>query len=329
MQQLKWNNLIFGLPGAIFQLCRFALQKKFFLQPVPVFLLAVLAITSKANAQYDDSTYVDTVSMKDMDSTMAPAENNVSTYDDNDDGYVDTTVKHIYDTSQFFFNWKTYPDDPYTQDKIGQRHLIDKTVEDLKTQEDFWYIPAVEKMEARMQTDPKYRDSLLHVRDKKLKEEDGSNLFMQPWFNTLLWIIVTGIFLAALIFFLVQNKINIFSRSSVAANDDGSNEEQEDIFHLSYSKLIQKAEKEKDYRVAVRLMYLQLLKMLSDTNAIQYQPDYTDLHYLQQLHHSKYYTDFSKICRNYEYVWYGKFEITEARYDSIKNDCIKLQKKIP
>ncbi|MBS1746443.1 MAG: hypothetical protein JST21_09770 [Bacteroidetes bacterium] len=291
-----------------------------------LFLLTFFLSVQKSNAQYHDSTAVDSISIKHIDSVKATVDNIGSDY--NDDGYVDTTVKHIYDTSQFFFNWKTYLDDPYTKDKIGQRHLIDKTVEYLKTQDDFWYINAIEKMENRMQTDPKYRDSLLHVRDKMLKEDGGNSILMQSWFNTLLWVIVIGIFIAALIYFLVQHKINIFSRSSVTADDVGSNDEQEDIFHLSYSKLIQKAEKEKDYRVAVRLMYLQLLKLLSDSKAIQYQPEYTDFHYLQQLSYSSYYNEFSKICRNYEYVWYGKFEISEERYSLIKNDCVQIRNKI-
>lgn len=356
MQMHKLNNLFFIAGAAIIQLYRNVLQrsiiklshhkinitrfrlhhfanfiiqqKSFFFKFLSVILPVIFTIVQNCNAQYIDSVAVDTISMKNGDSTVSPVANSGSTYDDNDDGFVDTTVKHIYDTSQFFFNWKPYLDESYTQKKIEQRHLVDKTVEDLKAQDDFWYIPAIEKMETRMQSDPKYRDSLLHVHDRKLKEESGSSLLMQPWFNKLLWVFIIGIFIAAVIYFLVQQKINIFSRSSVAADHDNDSEELEDIFHLSYSKLIQQAEKNKDYRIAVRLMFLQLLKSLSDANAIQYQPDYTDLHYQQQLHNSKYYADFSKVCRNYEYVWYGKFEMTEERYASIKNDCIKLRNQV-
>ena len=75
-------------------------------------------------------------------------------------------------------------------------------------------------------------------------------------------------------------------------------------------------------------MFLQTLKLLSDTNSIQYQPDYTNLHYLQQLHQSKFYNEFSKVSRSYEYAWYGKFEISAARYAAIKNDFVKLQNRV-
>ena len=75
-------------------------------------------------------------------------------------------------------------------------------------------------------------------------------------------------------------------------------------------------------------MFLQTLKLLSDTNAIHYQPDYTDLHYLQQLNQSRFYRDFFKVMRSYEYIWYGKFDISTERYTAIKNDFLTLQHKI-
>jgi len=40
------------------------------------------------------------------------------------------------------------------------------------------------------------------------------------------------------------------------------------------------------------------------------------------------YNDFSKITRSYEYVWYGKFEISSEAYASLKKDFLMLQNKI-
>ena len=302
--------------------------KRACLKSLTIFIIAFLSITQNTNAQTVDSNYVDTLNLSKIDTGSPVTENDESGYDDNDDGYVDTTIKHIYDTSQYFFNWKEYINDTYAKEKIAQRHLIDADIKALKTEEDFWYIPAIEKMETRLKNDPKYRDSLLNVKNRALKNENDNSIFTQPWFNTLLWIIIIGIFLAAVVYFLSQNKISIFSRDAASSADDESENEQEDIFHLSYNKLIQKAEKEQEYRTAIRLMFLQTLKLLSDTNTIHYQPDYTNLHYLQQLNQSKYYNDFSKVSRSYEYAWYGKFDISQERYAAIKNDFIKLQNRI-
>jgi hypothetical protein len=294
---------------------------KRFLRYATALLFISFISTQELKAQVD-SNYVDTTSMRDTTAIVAPH------YDDQDDGYVDTTVKHIYDTSQYFFNWKSYYDDPFISKKIKQGNRLDEEVSAFKKQDDFWYIPAIEKIETRIKTDPKFRDSLMNVQNKGLKDERENSLLYQSWFNTLIWIIAIGIFAAALIYFLVQNKISIFSKASEIPGEEDTGEVHEDIFRISYSKLIQSAEKEKDYRVAIRLMFLQTLKIMSEAGIIQYQPDYTDLHYLQQLEQSEYYNEFFKVMRSYEYVWYGKFAISTEQYTTVKNNFIKLQHKI-
>ena len=183
-------------------------------------------------------------------------------------------------------------------------------------------------MEYRLKTDPKYRDSLINAQKKELKDERDDSFLNQPWFTTFIWVIVISIFAAAVIYFLVQNKISIFSKTTETANEEETYEEHEDIFRISYSKHIQNAEKEKNYRLAIRLMFLQTLKIMSDAGIIHYQPDLTDLHYLQQLNQSKYYTEFFNVMRSYEYVWYGKFNISNDQYTTIKNDFVKLQHRI-
>ena len=276
-----------------------------------------------------DSNYVDTISMQHIDTVVVSHhDEEPAGYDDQDDGYVDTTVKHIYDTSQYFFNWKDSINDLFVNKKINQRQLIDAEVDALKKDDDFWYIPVIEKLETRLKNDPKFRDSLLRVSDHELMDERETSFLYQPWFTTLMWIIIIGIFAAAVIYFLAQNKINIFSRESISSAGDEHDEDEEDIFHLSYTKLIQNAEKGKDYRGAIRLMFLQTLKLLSDINAIHYQPDYTNFDYLQQLNSSKHHDGFFDVMRNYEYVWYGKFDISTEQYTAIKNKFLKLQHKI-
>jgi hypothetical protein len=285
-------------------------------------LLCIFCISLKIDAQtdsaYADTPYYDTVA-------ASGAESAEEGYNDQDDGYVDTTVQHIYDTSQFFFTWKKYYDDPYPDKHITQQHLSDNDIKELKNEDDFWYVPAIEKLEARLRNDPKFRDSLLNAKNRELAEEGQAP---QTWYVTLRWIIIIFVFVAALFYFLAQNKISLFSRDAASATENTGGEEREDIFRLSYSKLIQKAEKEKEYRMAVRLMFLETLKMLSETNNIQYQPDHTDLKYLQQLHGSKYYNDFFNVMRSYEYVWYGKFDISTEKYNTIKNNFLGLRNRI-
>ena len=279
----------------------------------------IFLTVANASAQTADTAFVDTVSMKHIDT--------MSGFDD--DGYADdTSIKHIYDTSQYFFTWKKYYNDPFVSKKIPHRSLPDSTIGQLKSSKDFWYIPAIEKLERRIKTDSAFRDSLIKATSGEFRD-DQQNFTQQPWFNTLLWYIFIGIFLAALVYFLIQNKINLFSKRSLTlANETDNSDEYADIFHRPYDELLRKAENEENYRGAVRFLYLQTLKLLSDTGTIQYKADYTNQQYVQQLSGSDLYDNFFTVTRHYEFVWYGNFDVTKRLYEKVKHDFHILQNKI-
>ncbi len=290
---------------------------KKFISSLILICLVSLIVGLKANAQ-KDTTVVDTVSMSHIDSLTQL----------HNDEFVDTTVKHIYDTSEYFFNRKEDYKQLYTTEKITQRHLIDKEVNEFKSEEDFWYVPAIEKIETRLKTDAAFRDSLFKAANHEVTDVTGNDFRQKTWFRFIVWFVIISVFLGAIIYFLLQNKINLFSAEPASSTQNFNEDEHENIFKLSYNQLLRKAETEQNYRVAVRLMFLQTLKLLSETNTVHYQPDYTNLYYLQQLHQSKFYNEFFKLTRSYEYLWYGKFEISAERYTSIKNDFLILQSKI-
>ena len=50
------------------------------------------------------------------------------------------------------------------------------------------------------------------------------------------------------------------------------------------------------------------------------QRDRTNFDYLLQLGSTKYYNDFFRLTRNYEYSWYGQFPVSEEAYKVIKKE---------
>jgi hypothetical protein len=124
--------------------------------------------------------------------------------------------------------------------------------------------------------------------------------------------------LAFIIFFLVRTNVVTPRRSVRPVEEDHEN--LENIFEINYQRELDKALKEKNYRLAVRLMFLRQLKILSNKNIIQYKQERTNLDYLMQVHSSKYYKDFFRLTRNYEYVWYGKFELQPETFNAIKTE---------
>ena len=236
-----------------------------------------------------------------------------------------------YDTTGYYFNWKQYPDDPYTTEKINVRISSDTSVQRLKNDDDFWYVKSIEsfkKNTVRLRYDRKYRDSLtkagLLPSDEVFKEEEnGNKWYYQRWFINVIWGIIISIFVAAIVYFLLSNKIGLFTKKAAKTNPDDATIEG-DVFNLNYEPLLQKYIAEKNYRFAVRVLYLQLLKLLSERNIIAYQPQFTNAHYLQQLESSPLYQNFFIVTKHYEYIWYGEFTVSESAFQTVRNDFVNL-----
>lgn len=95
----------------------------------------------------------------------------------------------------------------------------------------------------------------------------------------------------------------------------------EDIHKINFEELIAKAIANKDYRKAVRLHFLKLLKELTDKNLIKWQIDKTNHDYSIELAQSKYSSQFQELSLLYEYIWYGDFDINESNF---KNTITKF-----
>jgi hypothetical protein len=189
---------------------------------------------------------------------------------------------------------------------LQPRHIPEARIKEIKDQDAFWYADKIFKKEKEA-PEVKIKDPYVPVSER-------------TWFQTLLWLAIIGGFAGALIWFLSENKVGLFSRKTRAVAEGESEEISEDIFAINYQKEIDKAIQQGNYRLAVRLMFLRLLKNMSDRNIINYKQDKTNLDYLMELQPTSYYSNFFRIARNYEYSWYGQFEVDPDVYTIIKKD---------
>jgi Domain of unknown function (DUF4129) len=102
----------------------------------------------------------------------------------------------------------------------------------------------------------------------------------------------------------------------------------ENIHELNFADLIAEATTQRNYRLAVRLYYLKTLKQLSDKNLINWQPTKTNRLYLYELTQKNLKPDFEGIIRQFEYVWYGEFTVSEADFKEISDDFSVFSDKI-
>jgi len=126
-----------------------------------------------------------------------------------------------------------------------------------------------------------------------------------------------ALFLGALIFVILKllevDVTHAFGRSPRRAALDYATES-EDIHALDFPALLAEAEAAGNYRLAVRLGYLQALKQLTDAGHLEWQPDKTNLAYEQELPAGPLRTAFAEVSRQFEYVWYGELTLTPAHY---------------
>jgi len=90
----------------------------------------------------------------------------------------------------------------------------------------------------------------------------------------------------------------------------------ENIHELNFPELISAAEARSDFRHAIRLHYLWLLKRLSDDGIIQLKINKTNRDYLHEIRHLEFYHRVSRASIIFEYVWYGDMKIDSSNYQS-------------
>ncbi|MBN8865789.1 MAG: DUF4129 domain-containing protein [Sphingobacteriales bacterium] len=192
-----------------------------------------------------------------------------------------------------------------------QRRLGDSARTALAADKDFWYANYVFK-----------------------KKEEKKQINLRFWqtdaFRTIMWVIIICCFVAIIVLYLASDRVGLFRRSShqIAQDETGENDIPEDIFEINYDKEIDKAQAMGNYRLAVRLQFLKLLRTMAEKQIIQYAPARTNFDYLVQLHKSNWYHDFFRLTRHYEYVWYGQFPIDQQQYNQVSNEYRQALEKL-
>lgn len=129
--------------------------------------------------------------------------------------------------------------------------------------------------------------------------------------------IIVGILLFLLIkFFLKVNSNSIVSNASnkpvVSITEDEAL-----IKHKDLLKLIQQAIDQKNYRLAIRFYYLNILKQLEDKKLITWEQQKTNEDYIQEISKEAIKTAFKDVTRLYDFVWYGNFTINETEFGKV------------
>ncbi|HEY6505463.1 MAG TPA: hypothetical protein VIZ28_15925 [Chitinophagaceae bacterium] len=198
-------------------------------------------------------------------------------------------------------------------DSVAWKKLPDSLIKRLRSDNDFWYVNYVFNKEKREQNKTKQRVPLAQT----------------PVFQTILWLLIIGGFAAFVIIYLSNSNVSLFrKKNTFIRTGEEMDGVTDNIFEINYQREIDKAVSNGNYRFAVRLMFLQVLKGLSDKNIIRYTPDRTNFEYLLQLQSTRHYNDFFRLTRNYEYSWYGQFDIDTEKFSLIRKEFENFDLKL-
>lgn len=200
------------------------------------------------------------------------------------------------------------------QQPVAARTVDRRKVAQMQKDEDFWYVntaPAKPKTPAARKIPEPQKDP--------------------EWLRNLLWVLVVGGFVVLIIWFLLASGITFFHKPPPAVTRPQEEEEYstENLFDIDYESALKRAVAAQNYRLAIRLMYLQTLKEMALNNLIQYRQERTNNDYLMQLFQTSYYKDFFRLTRNFEYAWYGQFAVSPASFEQIRDEFTSFKQRMP
>lgn len=151
-----------------------------------------------------------------------------------------------------------------------------------------------------------------------IKTGTGSDKYVE----LAMWIAAIIIFLLV-IYFLFKAIINkegnwVFGKSSdkniIPVTDVEAN-----IHQADFKSLINNAETQGNYRLAIRYYYLWLLRTLTNAELINYDVEKTNSDYFFEITQPKLKEEFSYTSYLYNYIWYGEFDVDQNQFSKAKN----------
>jgi hypothetical protein len=148
--------------------------------------------------------------------------------------------------------------------------------------------------------------------------------------NSLLQIVAFSIIIALLVFILIRlfGK-GIFSNRKVDPVVVSVNSDLDDRpMETDLERYLREALEKNDFRMAIRIYYLMVLKALHDGGRIEWRKEKTNRDYLTELYQHPHIQKLSNSTLLFEYVWYGDKKVNAGQFNVIKPEFTDLIQKV-
>lgn len=133
--------------------------------------------------------------------------------------------------------------------------------------------------------------------------------------------------LALIVFIYVAIKLAKVEVSTVfkPAQKNASLEvSEEKLDEIDFEAAIAQAKSDQNWRFLIRLLYLQALKVLWEREVVSVKKGKTNQEYLYELSNRPGAKPFEKLCRLFDYTWYGHFEANEVHAEHAEQYATEL-----
>lgn len=92
----------------------------------------------------------------------------------------------------------------------------------------------------------------------------------------------------------------------------------EDIHETDLERFLREALTSDNYKMAIRIYYLMIIKELANKKLIIWKKDKTNNIYVREMRTTEYYQNFREITRNFERAWFGEKEVEKTDFQKLQ-----------
>lgn len=161
--------------------------------------------------------------------------------------------------------------------------------------------------------------------EKELNSKDSWNIsewltaiFTSPTGKLIAILVIIGL----LVFLLIRLIVNRTSDKKVSdiPTDVYIWQNEEDIpEETDMERHLREALESGNYKIAVRILYLIVIRQLHENKIIIWKKDKTNRDYLNEMRQRSDYKNFREVTHIYEVVWYGDFDINVTEFEKIQS----------
>lgn len=169
-------------------------------------------------------------------------------------------------------------------------------------------------------------DGTKQDRPEKMEEPKPSRSFNIPGLGALaglfqLLAIIVVILLVGMIIYILVRAFSGSSNTKVSSSSAIVNtleELEENIHEADLERALRLALEQKNYKLAVRIYYLIIIRDMSSLKLIVWKRDKTNGEYVRELYSKPQYESFRDITLDFDKVWYGDEEVNHSQFEYLQ-----------